>query len=92
MYKVLLVDDEILVREAIGKKIEWNKLGFELAGDCENGKDAVDFVKNNQVDLVLTDICMPHMDGMELSRWLYENYPHVKIIIFSGYSDFRHLK
>ncbi|WP_251389584.1 response regulator [Mediterraneibacter agrestimuris] len=92
MYKVLLVDDEILVREAIGKKIEWNKLGFELAGDCENGRDAVDFVKNNQVDLVLTDICMPHMDGMELSRWLYENYPHVKIIIFSGYSDFEYAK
>lgn len=92
MYKVLLVDDEILVRDAIGKKIEWNKLGFELAGDCENGRDAIEFVKNNQVDLVLTDICMPHMDGMELSRWLYENYPQIKIIIFSGYSDFEYAK
>lgn len=92
MFKVLLVDDEILVREAISKKIEWNKLGFELVGDCENGKDAIEFVKNNPVDLVLTDICMPHVDGMELSRFLYENYPNIAIIIFSGYSDFEYAK
>lgn len=92
MYKVLLVDDEILVRDAIGKKIEWNKLGFELVGDCENGRDAAEFVKNNPVDLVLTDICMPHVDGMELSRWLHENYPQIMIIIFSGYSDFEYAK
>lgn len=92
MYKVLLVDDEILVREAIVKKIEWNKLGFEMAGDCENGRDAIEFVKNNPVDLVLTDICMPHIDGMELSRWLHENYPQIMIIIFSGYSDFEYAK
>ena len=55
MYKVLLVDDEILVRDAIRKKIEWNKIGFELVGDCENGRDAIEFVQNNPVDLVLTE-------------------------------------
>lgn len=92
VYKVLLVDDEILVRDAIGKKIEWNMLGFELAGNCENGRDAAEFIKKNPVDLVLTDICMPHVDGMELSRWLYENYPQIMIIIFSGYSDFEYAK
>ena len=92
MYKVLLVDDEILVRDAIRKKIEWNKIGFELVGDCENGRDAIEFVQNNPVDLVLTDICMPHVDGMELSRYLYENYPQISIIIFSGYSDFEYAK
>ena len=67
MYKVLLVDDEILVREAISKKIEWNELGYELVGDCENGKDAIEFVKSHPVDVVLTDICMPYIDGMGLS-------------------------
>ena len=59
MYKVLLVDDEILVREAISAKIEWGHLGFELVGDCENGKAAIEFLKENPVDVVLTDICMP---------------------------------
>lgn len=92
MYKVLLVDDEILVREAISAKIEWNKLGFELAGDCENGKDAIDFIKEEAVDVVLTDICMPYIDGMGLSKFVYENFPQTAIIIFSGYSDFEYAK
>ena len=92
VYKVLLVDDEILVREAISAKIEWNKLGFELAKDCENGKDAIEFMKENQVDVVLTDICMPYIDGMGLSKYVYENFPQTAIIIFSGYSDFEYAK
>ena len=92
MYKVLLVDDEILVREAISAKIEWEQIGFELVGDCENGKDAIEFVKEHPVDLVLTDICMPYIDGMGLSRYLYENMPQTKIVIFSGYSDFEYAK
>ena len=92
VYKVLLVDDEILVREAISAKIEWNKLGFELAKDCENGKDAIEFMEKNQVDVVLTDICMPYIDGMGLSKYVYENFPQTTIIIFSGYSDFEYAK
>lgn len=92
MYKVLLVDDEILVREAISAKIEWNKLGYELACVCENGKAAVEFIEKTPVDVVLTDICMPYIDGMELSRYLHENYPQTAIIIFSGYSDFEYAK
>lgn len=92
VYKVLLVDDEILVREAISKKIQWNKLGFELAGDCEDGREAIDFIEKNAVDLVLTDICMPHVDGMELSRYLHEHHPEITIVVFSGYSDFEYAK
>ncbi|MBA4699100.1 MAG: response regulator [Ruminococcus sp.] len=92
MYKVLLVDDEILVRETIGAKIEWGQLGFELAGDCENGKDAIEFLKETSVDVVLTDICMPYVDGMGLSKYIYENLPQTTIIIFSGYSDFDYAK
>ena len=67
VYKVLLVDDEILVREAISAKIEWGHLGFELVGDCENGKAAIEFLKENPVDVVLPDICMPYLDGMGVS-------------------------
>lgn len=92
MYKVLLVDDEILVREAISAKIKWNELGYELAKDCENGKAAIEFLKENPVDVVLTDICMPYIDGMGLSKFVYENFPQTAIIIFSGYSDFEYAK
>lgn len=92
MYKVLLVDDEILVRQAISAKIQWNSLGFELTAHCENGRQAIEFLEKNPVDVVLTDIYMPHVDGMELSRYLYENFPQVQIIIFSGYGDFEYAK
>ena len=88
MYKVLLVDDEILVREAISAKIEWGHLGFELVGDCENGKAAIEFLKENPVDVVLTDIKMPYMDGLTLCKKLKENYRNIKVVIYSGFDDF----
>lgn len=92
MYKAILVDDEILVREAISENINWNSLGYELVGVCENGKEAIEFIENTPVDLVLTDIYMPHIDGMGLSKYIYEHCPNTKVIIFSGYSDFEYTK
>lgn len=92
MYRVLLVDDEILVRDAIRENINWMKLDCELVGDCQNGQEAAEFVKNNEVDIVLTDICMPYMDGMELSHFLHDNYPDIVIVIFSGFGEFEYAK
>ena len=92
MYKVLLVDDEILIREAISENVPWEKHGFELAHVCDNGKTAIEYLKENTVDLVITDICMPYVDGMGLSKYIYENHPETMIIIFSGYSDFEYAK
>ena len=73
MYKLLLVDDEILVREAIAENMRWNELGYELVLACENGKEAISYIKENKIDVVITDICMPFIDGMELSKYIYEN-------------------
>lgn len=92
MYRVLLVDDEILVRDAIRENIDWAGMDCELAGDCENGQEAAEFVKTHPVDIVLTDICMPYMDGMELSHFLHDNYPDVVIVIFSGFGEFEYAK
>lgn len=92
MYKVLLVDDEILVREAISEKIDWNGLGYELVRDCENGREAMEYLESNPVDLVLTDIYMPYSDGLELSRYVHEQLPQTKVVIFSGYSEFEYAK
>jgi two-component system response regulator YesN len=92
MYRVLLVDDEVLVREAISENIKWNELGFELAGNCQNGKEAIEFLEKNSVDVVLTDICMPYVDGMELSEFIYNHFKNIHIIIFSGYDDFDYAK
>ena len=56
MYKILLVDDEILVRDAIRENIDWKSLDCELVGDCENGRQAVEFIQTHEVDIVLTMI------------------------------------
>lgn len=92
MYRVLLVDDEILVREAISENIHWEELNYQLVGSCQNGKEAMEFLEENPVDVVLTDICMPYVDGMELSEFIYKNFPAVNIIIFSGFDDFEYAK
>ena len=92
MYRILLVDAEILVRDAIRENIDWESMDCELVGDCENGQQAADFVKTHPVDIVLTDILMPYMDGMELSKFLHDNYPDVVIVIFSGFGEFEYAK
>lgn len=92
MYKVLLVDDEALTREAIGENIPWGKLGFELVASCENGRDAMEVIRQKKPDLVLTDICMPYVDGIELAKYIFENCPDTKTIIISGYDEFEYAK
>ncbi|MDO4306164.1 MAG: response regulator [Eubacteriales bacterium] len=92
MYRILLVDDEILVRDAIRENIDWAGIDCELVGDCQNGQEAAEFVKKHPVDIVLTDICMPYMDGMELSHFLHDNYPDIVIVIFSGFGEFEYAK
>ncbi|RKP57240.1 response regulator [Cohnella endophytica] len=88
MYKLLIVDDEALVREAIKEQMDWAKLGFECVGDCEDGLEALEFIRRETPDVVLTDIGMPFMDGLELTRELAAHYPDVKVIILTGYDDF----
>jgi two-component system response regulator YesN len=92
LYKVLLVDDEALIREAISENTRWNELGYELIGTCKNGREAIESLERETPDLVLTDICMPHVDGMELTRYIYERHKEIKVIIISGYDDFEYAK
>lgn len=92
MYRILLVDDEALIREAVSENVNWEQYGYTLAGSCENGKEALEFIEKNPVDVVLTDICMPYMDGIALSEKISEGYPFIKVIILSGYDDFEYAK
>lgn len=92
MYKVLLVDDEALIREAISENIQWEEMGFSFMGACENGRQAMEAIEKEQPDLLLTDINMPFMDGMELTKFVYENYPDTKVIIISGFDEFEYAK
>lgn len=92
MYKVILADDEVLTRKAIAENTPWHDAGFELAGTAENGKDAAELADRLLPDLVITDICMPGMDGIALSGYLNQHYPDTKILILSGYDDFAYAK
>lgn len=90
MYKILIVDDEAIVREGIKNRIDWKEHGFECVGDSDNGRDALEAVKHLRPDVVLTDISMPFMDGLELSRHIVEQFPSTKIIILTGFDDFEY--
>ncbi len=88
MYKVFIVEDEIVVREGIKNNIRWEEEGFIIAGDESDGELAYPMILREQPDILITDIKMPFMDGLELSKLLKKEMPQLKIIIISGYSDF----
>lgn len=89
MFKLILVDDEEEVRKGIIQKTDWESFGFEVPNEAENGRDALDLIEENVPDVVITDITMPVMDGLKLSSIISECYPTVKIVILTGFDEFK---
>lgn len=87
-YQVLLVDDEEEIRHGIRNRVDWEALGFQLAGDAENGQEALEMAESLRPDVVMTDIKMPFMNGLELCRRLSVKLPSAKLVVFSGFDDF----
>lgn len=92
MLKVFLVEDEIVMREGIKNNINWEREGFEFVGEASDGELAYPMIQKLCPDIMITDIKMPFMDGLELSRLVKKEMPHVKIIILSGYNEFDYAK
>lgn len=92
MFKILIVDDEIWVRNALSEQIHWNQLEAELAGTARNGEQALSMALELEPDIVITDIKMPLMDGLMLMESLKQHLPFCKIVIISGYSEFELVK
>lgn len=90
MYKLIFVDDEDIVREGITSRIPWGKNGFELAGVFGDGRAALDFVQENEVDVILSDISMPRMDGLTLSREIADSHPRIQVLLLTGFEDFEY--
>lgn len=88
MYKLMLVEDEAIVRESMIQNIDWERYGFTMACACENGRDAMEQIASVLPDVVVTDICMPFVDGLELARYLHEHYPSIFVVILTGFSEF----
>ncbi len=91
-YTVLLVDDEEEVIQVIMKKLDWEQLGFSIVGYACNGVKAFEMVEDYQPDVVMTDIKMPYMNGMQLSHRIKTQYPDTKILIFTGFDEFEYAK
>ena len=92
MLKVFLVEDEIVVREGIKNQINWEQEGFQFIGEASDGELAYPMIQTLKPDIVITDIKMPFVDGLELSRMIKEIQPEIKIIILSGYGEFDYAK
>ncbi|MDD3230958.1 MAG: response regulator, partial [Oscillospiraceae bacterium] len=90
MYRILIADDEEQAREAIIRKIDWKTIGFSIVGSAENGLDALERAERLHPDVVMTDIKMRFMDGLQLGEKLHETMPAVKLIIFSGFDEFEY--
>lgn len=89
---MLIVDDEKLERVLIRKGYDWDTHGFEIVGEASSGAEALEFMNHRNPDLVITDINMPQMDGLELSQEIMQNYPGCHIIIVTGYRDFEYAR
>ena len=92
LYKIMLVDDEEEVRTSIIKKMDWRANGFEVVGDAENGRDALEKIEVLEPNVIITDIKMPYMDGLALTESIRQKFPSIKVIIFSGFDDFSYAK
>ncbi|PYG89179.1 two-component system response regulator YesN [Ruminiclostridium sufflavum DSM 19573] len=93
MLKVLLVDDEPYMLEGLRVMIDWKSYGFNICGEASNGEDALEIIKMSDPDLIITDIRMPRMDGLELIRTACEKLRSTaKFVILSGYDDFNYAK
>lgn len=92
MYQVLLVDDEYMILAGLQKLINWESLNMEIAGTARNGKKALDFITENPVDIILTDVTMPVLSGIDFIREAKKLEQPFKFIILSGYQEFEYVK
>ncbi len=92
MKRVLIVEDDKFFRFAMKKTIHWTENGLELAGEAVHGAAALGFLEKEQVNIVLTDMNMPIMNGVELTGEIKKKYPHIMVIALSAYDDFELVK
>lgn len=92
MVKVLIVDDDSIARTNIKTLICWNKYGFEICGEAANGESCIEIIKDVSPDIVITDMSMPVMNGVELIDYIEKKYSSVKVIALSGYDEYDYVR
>ncbi len=90
MYKILVVDDEELIRKGLISRLDYNGFKFEKIIEASNGREALELIEKNQPHIVITDVRMPQVDGIELIRSAKDVYPNIHFVIISGYAEFEY--
>ena len=92
MFKILIADDEPFTRRCIIHALPWEENGFSVVASCKNGKEAFEALEEYLPDIVITDVRMPIMDGLDLLKKIQASYPHICVIIISGFEEFDYVK
>ena len=92
MYKLIFADDESLVRSKISQMVDWESAGFSLVGCCSNGYEVMELIEKELPDLVILDINMPFITGLEAARQIRHSYPRTRIVFLTGYTEFDYAK
>ncbi len=92
MWKVIAADDEEYIREALYQLISWEKMDCTLCAVCHNGEELIAQIEKERPDIVITDIKMPVLDGLEVCRYVYETCPEIPVILLSAHSEFEYAK
>src|SRR5512136_1879210 len=89
-YRLVFVEDEIVTREGVRDNVDWRGNGFEFCGEATDGEMALQLLEINRPDVLITDIKMPFMDGLQLSKIVRERMPWVEVVILSGHDEFEY--
>ena len=92
MYRLIVADDEALIRAGLYYRNDWNAMGFEVVAMLEDGSEVLQLLEEQRADVLLTDICMYQVSGLELANIIREKYPWMKVILLSGYREFEYAK
>lgn len=92
MYRILIVDDDASARRGIERCVAWETLNVEVFSSCKNGMEALEILQKNHIDVVVSDVQMPFMDGLELSRIIRDQFPNTRVLLISGYGEVDYLK
>lgn len=89
-YNIMLVEDEELLRQSLARHIEKLELGYQVICQVSNGESALDLLEKKDIHMIITDIRMPIMDGLTLAKRVRQTYPHIIVIVLTGYADFEY--
>ena len=92
MWKIVIADDEGVILQGLKRLIDWANINVELVGEARNGQQLKEVIEETDPDIVIADIMMPNMTGLEVIRWYNEVHSHAKFIFISGYQEFTYAK